>query len=334
MGDGRVRIAEAGRAEALLEAGRQIQAANDVARNAQERAAMDRQRLREVEHERAAMKVKVAELGEEVARAQRDVGRLGVQLAESTSAAKCHEEQPAVVPRAQALGSFMTRRDAHPGEQGTRETFLKTSASSPGGTFLPTFRSNDVHRTQDSRHMIGKELCSSGRETLHVPAKAEGAEAGRPVGSVDRVEQLKAWVLCVAGAQPPLSFGSEHGTPLSAPGSPQSVPGSPRSRSVSRTSRPSSLGGAKSPPKRRALSNDNSCSRSRGWNSCDDAARSLSRSEAVLANATRTAHIFKSHSSVVHHKRVPEPVTQGVLERHRRNKTISCKMADRVRDLA
>ena len=64
-------------------------------------------------------------------------------------------------------------------------------------------------------------------------ALAEGAEAGRPLGVVDRIELLKTWVFCVASAQPPLSFGSEHATPLSAPGSLQSVFGSPQARSVS-----------------------------------------------------------------------------------------------------
>jgi len=69
--EGRARTAEATLSEAMLEAGRQIQAANEVARKAQEQTASERARARDlVARERVAMKVKAAEFDKDTAQAQ------------------------------------------------------------------------------------------------------------------------------------------------------------------------------------------------------------------------------------------------------------------------
>ena len=69
--EGRARTADATLSEAMLEAGRQIQAANEVARKAQEQAASEWARARDlVARERVAMKVKAAEFDKDTAQAQ------------------------------------------------------------------------------------------------------------------------------------------------------------------------------------------------------------------------------------------------------------------------
>jgi len=291
----RAHIAEATLSEAMLEAGRQIQAATEVAQNADSRASSERARARDlVAQERAAIQLRVAEFDREAACLHQEVASLAVQLAESRLARTRLEEQLS-------------------GAEGKRQ--LRERARSQLG--------------QHSRkNTVGKALGASANQRIGASARSKiECDVRDNLEAADRVGQLKHWVLSIA-AQPSGPSGSE-GTPMPV-GSPRSVPGSPVSPGMSRTSVPS-LSGARSPrqlvtsprpPRRRAASVDSRLRR-QGEGSCavpgHEANRRLLRSQVALANATRNVHM----PSFVPTQVVPEPVTQGVSE-----------LASRARSLA
>jgi len=281
--EGRAHAAEATLAEVIFDAGRRIQAANEVARNAQERASLDRECARDlVVRERVAMEVRVAELEQEAIRVQQHVESLAVQLAESKLATKRLEGRP-------TTGALATMAAA-------RAVALRSLTGPKAEAQL-----------EDITNMVESKLCFSTVESLRVPAQLEGesVEPGRrSVDAANRAEQLKGLGVDDVARHCCGSVVEDVMNP--------------------RQSKP------------RAVSVDSSRQRSRGRDpyvgqADHEATRHLLRTQAALANATRTAHTLKAHLSYVHQQRSPDRVVQRVAEplvtpRERRRAT-SCRTA-------